>query len=195
MRLVRLAHLATDMGDILCVTAVAIVVGFWCWRQLDRLSAAAFALAYLTALTLTTGLKIISAQLWAGPHDSTPMQLSSGAPSGHVVLSIVVYGSAAYFCGRASRAWYAWLGQIVCVLVLVGVAVTRVTLHTHTVADVLSGAGIGLALIAAPLFLVWSRPQSLRGSSAQWLLAGMVAAAAFMLLSGVRMPSGDFNLA
>lgn len=45
--------------------------------------------------------------------------------------------------------------------------------------------------------LVWSRrerqPARFPGST-RWLIAGVAAAALFMLVSGIRMPSGDFNL-
>jgi membrane-associated phospholipid phosphatase len=193
----RLDRIATDLGDLFCVTALAGVVGFWCWRQLDRLTAAAFGATYAFALCATTGMKMISARIGLPPSEAAPFQLSSGAPSGHVALSVVVYGSAAYLCGKAARGWEARLVQAACLLVIGAVAVTRVTLHTHTIADVLAGALVGGLLTTLPVVLVWSRPgpgPERTANAARWLMAGMAAAALFMLASGVRMPSGDFNL-
>jgi membrane-associated phospholipid phosphatase len=113
-----------------------------------------------------------------------------------VTLSVVVYGSAAYLCGRAARGWEALLAQTACFAVMIAVAVTRVTLHTHTVADVIAGAALGALFTALPILLVWSRPRPHRiEASVRWLIGGMAAAGMFMLASGVRMPSGDFGLA
>ena len=67
----RIEQFATDLGDLLCVTAMAAVVGFWCWQQLDRLAAAAFAATYAAALCLTTGLKMVSAAFAAPPHEAS----------------------------------------------------------------------------------------------------------------------------
>jgi membrane-associated phospholipid phosphatase len=192
----RIEQLATDLGDLLCVTAMAGVVGFWCWQQIDRLASAAFAATYALALCVTTSLKMISASFGPPPYMASAFQLSSGAPSGHVALSVVVYGSAAYLCARTARGWEALLAQGACFAVIVAVAVTRVTLHTHTVADVVAGAVLGVLFTALPILLVWSRPRPHRlEGSARWLIAGMAAAGLFMLASGVRMPSGDFSLA
>ena len=80
----RLSELATDMGDLLCVTAVAGVVAFWCWQQLDRLAAAAFVVTYALASCLTAGLKMISASVLTPLHRAGDFELSRGAPSGHI---------------------------------------------------------------------------------------------------------------
>jgi membrane-associated phospholipid phosphatase len=189
-----LQNLATDLGDLICVSVMAAVVGFWCWREMDRLAAVAFGLTYVIAVGVTTGLKMISARLDnAGPWDTPLFQFSSGAPSGHVALSVVVYGAAAYLCGRA-KGWEGQLGRVALLLVIIGVAVTRVTLHTHTIADVLAGAVVGGVIVATPMALIWSRSRAV-GGSARWLIAGMALAGVFMLASGVRLSSNDFNFA
>jgi membrane-associated phospholipid phosphatase len=190
----RLEQLATDLGDLLCVSVMAGVLGFWCWRHVDRLSAVAFGLTYAAAVILTTGMKMISAQVSASPYDTPPFELSSGAPSGHVALSIVVYGAAAYLCGRA-KGWEGVFGRAALLLVILAVSITRVTLHTHTIADVIAGAVVGGLIVAAPIALVWSRPRAPSPASARWLMIGMAGAAIFMLASGVRLSSHDFNLA
>jgi membrane-associated phospholipid phosphatase len=184
-------RLATDMGDLLCVSATAAVVAFWCWQQLDRLATAAFALAYVTVLLVTTGLKLISANVGQSLHDAALLQLSAGAPSGHVAMAVVVYGSAAYLARRTARGWEAILCQVACGLVVLIVAVTRVTLHAHTVADVVAGAVVGGLVLATPVTLIWSRSRGQPGT-ARWLLAGMAAMGVFMLASGARLPSDRF---
>ena len=194
----NIQEVLTDLGDLLCVTAVAGVIAFWCWQQIDRLAAAAFAAAYALTFCVTAGLKMVSANVARSPWETEAFGLSSGAPSGHVAMTMVAYGAAAYFCGKAARGWEALLGQAACLLVIVAVAVTRVTLHDHTIGDVIAGVTVGGLILALPMALVWSRPRPqspVSPGSTRWLIAGMAAAALFMLASGARMPSNAFAFA
>jgi undecaprenyl-diphosphatase len=189
----QLDHLASDLGDQLCVSAMAVVVAVWCWSQLDRLSAVAFMLAYLIDLTVTTGLKFLSGAIGLPPYAAEPFQLSEGAPSGHVALATVVYGCAAFLFIRCRKSWEALVGHILCLLVIAAIAFTRVTLGTHTIADVIAGFVVGGLIMILPIILFLSRSGLERGM-ARWLLACMLLVGAVMLASGARMPSGDFNV-
>jgi undecaprenyl-diphosphatase len=186
-------RLVTDLGDLLGVSVVAAVLTIWCWRQLDRLTAAVFILTYAADVVVTTGLKTIAAGMNPPPPELDPLGLSSGAPSGHVALTVVVYGSAALLFAHATRGWAAATGVIACVCVIAGVAVTRVTTGAHTIGDVLAGAAVGGAILALPVTVLRTRPPQ-RAGSGHWLLAAMTLAAAVMLSSGLRMPSGDFKM-
>lgn len=185
------AELATDQGDLLCATAVAGTVAVWAWLYLSRLAAWAFVLAYLTTIVTTTGLKLVALEVLPPLAGAAPMTLSQGAPSGHMALATVVYGTAALFCGKAGRDWRAVLGQILCVAVIACVGFTRVELRNHTIADVLAGLAMGGLALSFPAMVVRARPvegKMLLGR----LIATMALVNAMFLLSGIRMPSSRF---
>jgi hypothetical protein len=78
-------------------------------------------------------------------------------------------------------------------MVIAAIAFTRVTLGTHTIADVIAGFVVGGLIMVLPIILFWTRP-GVEGGTARWLLACMMLVGALMLASGARMPSGDFNV-
>jgi membrane-associated phospholipid phosphatase len=185
------AELATDQGDFLCATAVAVTVAVWAWFYLSRLAAWAFVFAYLTTIVTTTGLKLISIQALPPLAGAAPMTLSQGAPSGHMALATVVYGTAALFCGKAGRDWRGVLGQVLCVAVIACVGFTRVELRNHTVADVLAGLVMGGLALSFPAMVLRARPVQGRMLLGR-LISTMAIVDAMFLLSGIRMPSSRF---
>jgi undecaprenyl-diphosphatase len=183
--------LATDLGDFLCAAGVAVTVAIWAWLYFDRLAASAFLFAYLLTVAAVTGLKLVSTDLLPPLDVSAPMSLSQGAPSGHMALATVVYGGAALFCGKARRDPIGLLGLILCTGAIALVGYTRVVLGHHTVADVLAGFTLGALALVFPAMVVKSRSARV-GMRLGRLLGTMVIVGAFMLASGVRMPSTLF---
>ena len=100
-------------------------------------------LAYLLTVTATTFLKMLSADYGLPLAMTDQLHFTDAAPSGHMALATVVYGSAALFFRNAGRTVNAVLGQAACVAVILIVGVTRVTLGCHSVADVLGGLAVG----------------------------------------------------
>jgi membrane-associated phospholipid phosphatase len=186
-----LSEFATDQGDFLCASAVAVAVAVWAWRYLGRLAAGGFLFAYAVTIFAVTGLKLISADLLPPLLAAGPMSLSEGAPSGHMALATVVYGSAALFCAQARRDWVGVLGQILCMAVIVCVGATRVELRDHTIADVLAGLTIGGLALCFPALIVRARPAGAEIPLGR-LLSSMAIVSLVFLLSGLRMPSGQF---
>lgn len=185
------ARLITDLGDLFPATAVAAVIFAWCWTKLDRLTAMAFAVCFAGTVVVDTVLKLFAGQMFPYPDDASMFQFSSGAPSGHAALATLVYGVAIVLFAWTCRGLAAALGGLVAALALAVVLVTRVTLRTHTIADVV--AGVAVAGLFVVLFdRVRARRDHPRGDGAPLLLAGMVFAGAFALLSGVRISSSMF---
>ena len=181
----------TALGDLFPASAVALLLFAWCWSYAGRATAAAFAICYLGAALATTLLKLLSREAFLRPDQTGLLHLSSGAPSGHATLATVVYGSALLMFLGAGRGGLAVAGVLVCLTALAAVFVTRVTLGTHTIADVAAGVAVSLGFVA--LFdLVRRRRAEGPTGGAGVLLAGMVTVAAVALASGVRVSSYAF---
>jgi len=188
-----LSHIATDVGDLSCITAVAGLVFFWCWIWVGRLSAVLFAMTYVAVVMTVAGLKLISADVFELPRPDQVAWLepSRGAPSGHAAMSVFVYGAVAYLCTRARQPWLRALGPLACAAVVAVVAVTRVTLHKHTVADVVAGFSVGGVLVIGLIWILRRQPQT-RAAPVGWLLTGLIAVNGLMLMSGLRVDN-DFG--
>jgi membrane-associated phospholipid phosphatase len=177
----------TGLGDLFVAGIVAAVVTGWIWKTLDLLTAATIALSFGGGLGLATTLKIFTRDHFYEPAVSAPFDLSSGAPSGHAALAGLLYGGVLAVFILVGRGAARLIGSAFCLAAIAVVAVTRVTLHTHTIADVLAGlavAVVGAALFAAVLF--GKRPQPRE----TWSLLAIVAAVSLLALaSGVRISS------
>ena len=185
-------HFVTDFGDILCVTAAAFVLLLWCWRFVNRITASAFGLAFVVAVAATAAGKLLAQQWFTPIQEASIWSLSDGAPSGHVTMSMLVYGMTAYFCLRSGRSWLAVAGGAAAVAILVGIIYTRVRLHAHTIPDVATGVALGLLVLSFPLFIHRTDIHAPR-PSVRWLLLGILVAVTVVQLSGVRVKD-DFGL-
>lgn len=184
-------HVLSDWGDFLCASGVAVAVAVWAWLYLSRLSAVAFSVAYLLTVACGLLLKLISQQYALPVSLANIWAFSDGAPSGHMALATVVYGSAALFFHHSASGWRALAGQAICAAVIMVVGVTRVTLQFHTIPDVLAGLALGGVAILIPASVLYRRGvegQPLAGR----LIMAMLAVGCLILMSGIRMPSTNF---
>lgn len=178
----------SDLGDTTNALGCAGVLAIWCWRMVNRLTAAVFLTSLGVLLATVIALKFVSASYAAAPEQTPMLTLSTGAPSGHAALAAFVYGSAALLCRRAGRGRLAELAPLLFLAVIGTVAVTRVTLSFHTAADVLAGLAVGAASLA--VFDRVLRAQAVRPTgSVPALLSGLLVVAAAITISGVRLPS------
>jgi membrane-associated phospholipid phosphatase len=186
---VNFAATVTSLGDLFVAGLMALVVAVWIWRTVDSVTAFVFALCFGGGLGIATVLKLFTRDHFYDPASSGAFDLSSGAPSGHAALAGLLYGSALAAFMIVGRGGARVLGALFCVAAIAAVAITRVTLHTHTIADVL--AGLGLAAMVTLLFvavLQWRRPPPKETWS---LLVLIVGVSILALASGVRMSSTE----
>jgi membrane-associated phospholipid phosphatase len=184
---------ATDLGDLFTAAAVAAGVFVWCWTQLSRQLALAFLVCFTGAVIAAIGLKLAAVGLAAPPVEGAAWWvLSQGAPSGHACGATVVYGCAATLFAAAWRSRPALLGLAYCLTVIILVCVTRLTLHTHTLADVAAGVALGAAFAALFAAVARARLRPPVTASPTGLLAAMIVTALLALASGVRISSTQF---
>jgi undecaprenyl-diphosphatase len=168
----------TDLGDLAVLAPIAAIVIIWLAATMRWQALAAFALSVGVCLSVTVVLKL----LFLSGTLSLP---GLHSPSGHASASIAIYGDLAVLTGLALRGW-ARLATLAATAALLGaIAISRVSLHVHSVADVVLGSTIGLVCIV--LFLGLHRPQAMRRSELGCLCAAVAVTA--ILLHGRQFPS------
>lgn len=184
-------HTITNLGGLASALAVAAFVILWALAKGQRVSAFLIAGGVIATVVLTAGLKMIAQEAFAEPHLSDAFSLSAGAPSGHAAIAAFVYGGAFLLFTTTRHDFWKLAGLAFSLAAVVGVAVTRVTLDTHTIGDVIAGVGLA-ALVLAPLAWFLKRASRISAASAGPLLLGMIIVAAVAELSGVRITSTEF---
>ncbi len=157
----------------------------WLWWHRLKAMAAVLSLAAAGAVAADIVLRTIAKQA-NGAFHGTPWHLTTGAPSGHACVSVVVYGSIGALFARHATGAVRWIAGLLTLAVIAGVEITRVSLGYHSQADVSTGVLLGgvftFAVLSAP-----TRP-------AEWppmgrLLLALVVAGAVMQATGVRFDS------
>lgn len=184
--------LVSGLGDAFVSSVLALTLAAWLWNRVGALMALVFAVCFCGVGGCAFGLKLIARDLCPPLTDAGAFDFSQGAPSGHAALAGVLFGCAAMvFLRPDPRLKRGRLGAGLCFLALAGVAVTRVTLHTHTIADV--AAGLCLAAAGVVLFeralKVQMEGRRIPGGG---LLLAIVLVAVLALASGVRLSSAEF---
>jgi membrane-associated phospholipid phosphatase len=183
-----LAGFVTELGDLFSASSVALVVVVWSWLNLNRLVALSFAVCFAATFGLATIIK-----LWTGKNLPQPYEIplwlpSAGAPSGHSALAGMVYGCAAAIFLKTGRGAVRIVGATACLAAIAIVSVTRVTLHTHTIPDVV--AGLAVAGVFVGFFVQVLDVQAAdRSPRLDSLLAAMVVVATMTVISNVRISS------
>jgi membrane-associated phospholipid phosphatase len=180
----------TDLGNLAVVGPAAIVCWYWLLRRWDVSIAWRFLCAFAATFAAVCGLKVVS-RMVGDSLVGTPFALSTGAPSGHMAMTTLVYGGMAVLLLRLDRSPISLLAAVFIAITLIGVGVTRVILQAHTPADVVIGFGLGCASAA---WVCWgARPTSSRPARhTVELLAALVATVILMHLSGFRLDSAKF---
>jgi membrane-associated phospholipid phosphatase len=181
----------TNLGDLASALPLALLLIVWCIAGRNLLMAGAVGGATLLTVVATAGLKAVSIAVNPPLDVSQEFVLSTGAPSGHAAIVGAVYAAAAVVLLRCSPSVARTLGVAWCLFAVAGVAITRVTLLTHTIADVFTGLLLAL-VITAGLFAVARRSRIGDGRNALPLLAGMLLIAVAAELSGIRITSTEF---
>lgn len=169
-------EIITDFGDPLFFVVLVSLI-YW----LTDHETAIWAVAALTlAFGLTVGLKEVIAIERPPPSVQYIHAGGNGIPSGHTSGAVTIYGTLAALYSVGPR--WARYGAAAVFAVLIGLS--RVVLGVHYVADVVAGAVLGLAVIAAVL---WAREEGY--SPFPFFVAGAVAALVGAVVSGFTYQS------
>lgn len=182
-----LEHAVTELGNLAVVGPAAFMVWLWLSHRRGPAAAWRFLWPVATVFALTILLKMVSRDM-GGSFAGTPFMLSEGAPSGHVGMSTVVYGGVTLMLLRRGVEPIGVLACLLTAMTLTGIAITRVTLHAHTPADVAAGFVLGgvCAVWAARQAEVPAREPVHRVAELVLLLVVVVA---LMEFSGLRFDS------
>jgi membrane-associated phospholipid phosphatase len=134
----------TEFGDAAVLLPIALALLFWLSWLPDRRVAVWWIVAVALCIAVTALLKMY---LYPCPADS---ELRS--PSGHVSLSVLVYGGIGTVLSAQLSGWrqLAVIGSIAAAVG--GIAASRVLIEAHTAVEVVTGFTIGLASLV--LFVV-----------------------------------------
>jgi len=104
------------------------------------------------------------------------------SPSGHTAMSAVVYGSLALLLGTALPPRYRRAVLLAAIVGVVGIALSRVVLHEHSVAEIVVGFAVGAGAVAVfRAILAREKPPALALS---WFVVSIVAL--ITLMHGTR---------
>lgn len=104
------------------------------------------------------------------------------SPSGHTAMSAVVYGSLALLLGTALPPRYRRAVLLAAIVGVVGIALSRVVLHEHNVAEIVVGFAVGAGAVAVfRAILAREKPPALALS---WFVVSIVAL--ITLMHGTR---------
>lgn len=152
------------------------------WFGDHRRGAHALSLA-LAGMALITTLKAVFAE--PRPPESVRVIATGGFsfPSGHATIAAIGYGALAHDLEVGTRRQRSLVAGVLIVLV----ALSRVALGVHFFRDVVAGVIVGLAFLAAAVWLTGHEPR--RG----FLLAGVIAVAAAVVSGASQDAVAEFG--
>lgn len=158
----------TFLGQPDILTVTSLLLGVWLLIQSRRSEAATLAIAALGVAGLNFWLKQLFArarpELWERTIDVRYYSF----PSGHAMISLVIYGLIGYLLATRFQQWRGWIFSSI-VLLIVAIGFSRLYFGVHWPTDILAGYAAGLVwLIACILSLeLWRAYRSHRALSAQ----------------------------
>ncbi len=162
---------ASIIGGTVVVTLICLILGTIFWVRQQRV--------YFTALAITaiggTGLNLLIKQLFDRQRPQL-WQLTTGElntssfPSGHAMLSVVIYGFIGYLLAHHFRRWRWWIVSLIIVLIVL-IGFSRVYLGVHWFTDIVAGQAAGLTWLMACLLNleIYRRYHQHRNKSSQSL--------------------------
>lgn len=143
----RIMVFVTELGDGVVIALVFVAVLAWLlWLRKWRV-AAYWSAAVVFAQLAATIFKLVlqRPRPLAGIYDG----LSTYAfPSGHAVMSTVVYGFLAVLIARQLSRPHRWLAYAIAALLISAIAMSRLYLGAHWLSDVLAGLSLGLVWVS-----------------------------------------------
>lgn len=175
-----LSDIVTHFGDLAVLLPLIVVVAVW----LLVVRGVRPALWWLGAVAFCTGgTAFLKLFFYACP----PLD-DLRSPSGHTSLSTLIYGTLTAAVVIEARGWQRLLAAGAGALLVLSVAVSRIVLDAHSVAEVVLGLVIGSASLA--LFLTPYAREHTVPLPVRWLV---ISVAVFMiLLNGRELRAEDF---
>ncbi len=175
----------TVLGIWQMVVFVALIASviFWLWRKKDYI-------AYLWLALGIDGLCSFFAKVAvhrARPEHAVYLEHSYSFPSGHAMVSVVLYGFLAYtllrFKGwrRKVNVFFAWL------VIVLAIGFSRLYLGVHYLSDVWAGYLLGLLILTATITAYeWRQSKKGKDANEKWTVSfGVKTATLVVLLAGI----------
>jgi membrane-associated phospholipid phosphatase len=162
---------ASIIGGTVVVTLICLILGAIFWVRQQRV--------YFTALAITAiggiGLNLLIKQLFDRQRPQL-WQLTTGElntssfPSGHAMLSVVIYGFIGYLLAHHFRRWRWWIVSLIIGLTIL-IGFSRLYLGVHWFTDIVAGQAAGLTWLMACLLNleIYRRYHQHRNKSSQSL--------------------------
>ena len=164
----------TDFADQAVILPIALAVGVALFAQGWRRGAGAWALVIVTTFAAMLALKLVFIACSASLGTS-----NIRTPSGHVAAAAVVAGGIAALLLRRRSAALAMAA-----LAALVIGVSRLALGAHSPAEVLIGAGVGLAGALALPLLAGPAPKGLDARR-----VAVIAVAVVVIFHGMHLPA------
>ncbi len=168
----RVMTVITESGDrAVAAPVVAAVLGWLLWRRAWR-----DAVYWVTAIAF--GLLAVAA-FKVGLHLPRPVDLYSGLsaysfPSGHAMLTTVIYGFLAVLSAPSLAPSRRWMPYATAALLICAIAFSRLYLGAHWLVDVLAGIGLGSAWVSVLAIARARRPDDQKPAPGLAQMAALV---------------------
>lgn len=173
---------ASDLGDSAVITAISVVAAAQLAWSGYRRAALVLIVALVAAAAAIGVLKV--AVIGCGAGSSVP---GLNSPSGHAAMTAAVFGTLSFVMAGQISGWQRAIPPLVALLLIAGIAATRVLLGVHTIEEIAVGLATG-SLVALLSIVVLRRARIVRVRLGALLLAIVVTAA---LTDGVRAPTEE----
>jgi undecaprenyl-diphosphatase len=153
----------TVLGQPSVLVIMSLSLGVWLLTQGRRSQATTLAIAALGAVCLNYWLKHLFARDRPALWDRIVDVRYYSFPSGHAMVSMVMYGLIGYLLASSFSHWRGWILSLTTLLILT-IGLSRLYLGVHWPTDVAAGYAAGLVwLIACILSLeIWRKYRSAR---------------------------------
>lgn len=136
-------HSITKVGDLAVLLPLAVLLAVCLWRWESKDAARSFVLALLVCLSTV----LISKLIFLSCGDVFRAYLAS--PSGHTATSTFVFGSIGVVMSTHAPRFVGSVALLASAMLAAAIAVSRVSLGAHSIAEVTVALSIGIAALFA----------------------------------------------
>ncbi len=168
----------TNLGDLAVLLPLSVVVLVWLllWPRWDAARWWFLSVAFCGVATAI--LKVF--------YNACPEILSSN-PSGHTGLSVLVYGAISLLVSARNKNWQKIVLVLAGVSLALGIAISRVLIGAHSIAEIVIGIAIGAISLA---IFVFGFRRSVAAKFPSWFLV-VPSVSVVLLLNGYHLQAED----